>query len=226
MHSLQVGPDWAAQIAVIRDAHTDDSNVIRFDNSFYRCCRAAAPPFELQVRAGEGGAGVSLKVDPRDFYMKPIGGKPMERYASTIGDAVLNADLLDHAITRMAAGTDDGEKGFLLRSLLVFAIAESIRFDHFATAVDQTLRAARTQIKGVGHELPLGRWSRTIHLWGQASEAVLAALTPAMRGVVQRPRASLSGADRTRHERVDLAAARGDLRECARSMKVLKRTGA
>ena len=227
MHALQIGPQWASQIAAIRDAHTEDSNLIRFDNGFYRCCRASGAPFTvaLSPAAGMGSAELHLVVDPVTFYVASIGGTPMGRYASTLLGVPLNAARLSSAVGDLAGGRSSGGDAFLQRSQLVFAVAESIRFDLLATALEQSMRAMTMQIKGVNSDLNTRQWWDFVHDWGQACDAIHGALSGDMRAVVGRPRAQLTDDERRRHQIVDLSALGPRLRDCARATKVLKRPG-
>jgi hypothetical protein len=63
------------------------------------------------------------------------------------------------------------------------------------------------------------------HLWGQASEAVFGAMSPAARDIALRPRAQLTPLQRRFSERVDLSRVEGRLQALAREVKVLKRPG-
>ena len=228
MHVLQIGPQWASQIAAIRDAHSEDSNLIRFDNSYYRCCRAAGSPFTVALRAaaGHGSGELALVIDPQTFYVTSIGGQPMGRYASTLLGMPLNAARLSSAVHDLAGGRSAGSDAFLQRSQLVFAVAESIRFDHLATALEQSMRATTMPIKGVGVDLNTRQWWDFVHDWGQTCDAIHGATSEAMRAVLGRPRAGLTSAERRRHEIVDLGGLPVHLRDCARATKVLKRPGA
>jgi hypothetical protein len=225
MYQLQIGSTWARQIAAIRDANTEDTNLIRFDNSFYRCCRASSQPFEvlLAPAVGRGDRQLALVIHPGNFYVLSLGGQLMERYASTLGDRDLHVDRLSSAVHDIATGASSGDPAFRQRSLIVFAVAESIRSDHFATALEQSLRSAESAILGVKPELPLKPWSDYARQWGQTSDAIHAALSPQARAIVQRPRSSLTPQERQFSEAVDVTRLPGQLQACAKAIKVLKR---
>ncbi|HSW08556.1 MAG TPA: hypothetical protein VLK61_28585, partial [Aquabacterium sp.] len=82
-----------------------------------------------------------------------------------------------------------------------------------------------TGLLGVPPRLPVAELLREAHAWGQTSEAIFRALSPAAREIVLKPRAQLSPAQRQFSERVDTARVDGALRDYVRSIKVLKRPG-
>ena len=45
MFLLRIAEDWSSRIRDIRDANTDDTNLIRFDNAHYRLCRPGPSTF-------------------------------------------------------------------------------------------------------------------------------------------------------------------------------------
>jgi hypothetical protein len=77
---LRVGRTWDTQIAAIRDAVTEDTNLIRYDNTFYRICSTALPPaFTISVLPSTGGVPLVLNMRTRDLYVELIGGHPFEK---------------------------------------------------------------------------------------------------------------------------------------------------
>lgn len=221
-HSLKVGAGWAQQITAIRDAHSEDTNLIRFDNTFYRYARSG-PPIEIGVVTRDGSAQARLKVDPATFYMSPLTGPPVENYAPDLASKVLSDESIDHAI-RGIAGKNAGETA---SSLLIFAVAESIRFDQLAAEIDACFRADAGQLittrlrnpdGTITKGMTIGDWLRMVRCWGQASKAALAALSPAL------------GSDlENRRRRGDVyarVAATGDaeLDNCLRSMRLINRS--
>ena len=223
MFSLRIDPTWAQQIAQIRNANSDDSNLIRFDNSFYRVCRAAASAFQIRLSPSNGQArdALSLQVSGQDFYITSIDGQPMGRYASTIDSLEPSEKSLDAAV--FGVKTANGDKLFLLRSLIVFCVAESIRSDQIATRIGQMIAAARGQLLGVSPQLNIKELLPQVRDWGQACDAVWVALSPEARRIFAKPASALTPAERQFSERVNDAAISGEFRSFARAIKVLKR---
>ncbi len=221
-HKLEIGGDWASQIAEIRDEHSVDTNLIRFDNTFYRYGRAG-PDIEVCVVTSDAKAEVRFKVDPGTFYMAPVKGRHtgFKNYSFELGSAVLSDASLDGAVQAMAKDT----ASFTAASMLVFAVAESIRFDHLATDINSCFLKDSGKLLGErlvddkGEKIKgmrLDEWSRTVHGWGQASKAALSGLDPSLRGDID---ASLRHTDR--YQRV---IAVGELDACLRRMKVINRS--
>ncbi len=225
MHTLQIGFNWSAQIGAIRNANTEDTNLVRFGNNFYRCCRSGLPEFEVLLSAGVGGTKhpIRLTMSTNDLYVSSIAGQRMGRYASTSSELVASAGKLNSAIHDLAAGVVHGDKGFEQRSLLVFCVAESIRNDHFATALEQTLQASHIQIKGIEASLRLQPWWTLAHQWGQASDAIYACLSDDARKIIGRPRATLTPKERQFSEYVNPHKLPPHLQRCAQTLRVLKR---
>jgi hypothetical protein len=221
MSVLRIGPDWATQIQVLRDSVTEDTNLIRFDNGFYRICRPG-PDFTVRLQAGPG-AGIELVMQSADLYVKRIDGKPFERYASTLDTQERDFGGLSNAV--MALPRSQGTALFELQSLLVFCVGESLRSDEVATAIEQAIRATTHALRGVAPRLPMARLLRQARTWGQGSEAILGAVSKEARDIVLQPRAGLPEAQRRFSERVDLAKIDPALHEAVRGIKVLKRPG-
>lgn len=225
MHTLQVGPDWARQIAAIRDAHTDDTNLVRFGNNFYRICRADGHRFEVGVIPSKGTAAdvLRLTLDSRDLYVDTIGGHAMGRYPSTFDLKQPGAANLDDALHSLIKGSAAPDKAFMVRSLVVFCVAESIRNDHLATELQLAFAASRGQILGVATALNLQAWWAIEHQWGQACEAIFASLSPAMLDILRRGRSALTSEQRRHSEYVDLARLPPQFHRAAQTFKVLTR---
>jgi hypothetical protein len=226
MFTLRVSHDWAAQIQQIRDAVTEDSNLIRFDNAFYRVCRAGEQCFDLLVQprgGGSGGRGVRMTLRERDLYVLHVNGRLIEQYAKTLDRLRGEPMSLDNALYELAKPSP--ERVFELNTLVVFCVAESLRNDHIATAIGQVIRTSTTGLIGAPTMLPIVQMRAAAHLWGQASEAIFQALSPAARDIALRPRAQLTPLQRRFSERVDLSRVDGRLLALAREVKVLKRPG-
>ena len=147
---LRVGRTWDTQIAAIRNAVTEDTNLIRYDNTFYRICSNALPPsFTVSVLPSTVSPPLVLNMRTRDLYVELIGGHPFENYShnldrmpfeatATSGEDA-SAASLDSAIRGLLRiqGGDKRmlrpEDRFLAQSLVVFCVAESLRFDRIAT---------------------------------------------------------------------------------------------
>jgi hypothetical protein len=226
MFTLRVSHDWAAQIQQIRDAVTEDSNLIRFDNAFYRVCRAGEQCFDLLVQprgGGSGGRGVRMTLRERDLYVLHVNGRLIEQYAKTLDRLRGEPMSLDNALYELAKPSP--ERVFELNTLVVFCVAESLRNDHIATTIGQVIRTSTTGLIGAPTMLPIVQMRAAAHLWGQASEAIFQALSPAARDIALRPRAQLTPLQRRFSERVDLSRVDGRLLALAREVKVLKRPG-
>lgn len=226
MFTLRVSHDWAAQIQQIRDAVTEDSNLIRFDNAFYRVCRAGEQCFDLLVQprsGGNGSRGVRMTLRERDLYVLHVNGRLIEQYAKTLDRLRGEPMSLDNALYELAKPAP--ERVFELNTLVVFCVAESLRNDHIATTIGQVIRTSTTGLLGAPTMLPIVQMRAAAHLWGQASEAIFNALSPAARDIALRPRAQLTPLQRRFSERVDLGRVDGRLQALAREVKVLKRPG-
>lgn len=225
MQMLQVGPDWARQIAAIRDAHTDDTNLVRFGNNFYRVCRSDGHRFDVGVMPSNGmpSDALRLTLDSRDLYVNTIGGHAMGRYPSTFDLKQPGAGNLDDALHTLIKGSVASEKAFMMRSLVVFCVAESIRNDHLATDLQLAFSASRGQILGVATALDLQAWRAIAHQWGQACEAIFASLSPAMLDILRRGRGALTSEQRRHSEYVDIARLPPRFRRAVQTFKVLIR---
>ena len=223
MYPLRIDPTWATRIAAIRDANSEDTNLIRFDNAFYRVCRAGGAQISVQLSPYDGGAAdvLSLMIGTQDFYVAQIGGRPFDRYASTIDQINIDAGALNNAVREVKNAT--GTRLFELQSMLVFCVAESIRSDLIATQIGQTIRASMGNLLGVSVRIPIGQMLPQARAWGQSSDAVWAAITPEARAIFSKPLASRTPTERRFSERINENAVDGALRTTARGVKVLKR---
>ena len=190
MHLLRINADWARQIATLRDATTEETHLIRFDNGFYRICRPGHGQFQVLLKPGDdktGNApGVRLTLQEKDLYVADIDGRRFERYASTLDQMQPTASGLDAAVRRLPQA--NGEE----------------LFRHAQFAVKQAKLAGQP-------------------CWGQASNAVHAALSPEARAIVVKRRTELTPQQRQFSERVDMGRIEAALQERARAVKVLKR---
>lgn len=221
MHNLFIRPDWAQQINQLRDHITEGTHIIRWGNNFYRCCRSG-PPIALHVVTSEPSVALPLQLRPSDLYITQVGPTTaMGRYGSLTGELSVSAPKLDHAVRSLASGTVHGDAAFALRSLVVFCVAEALRFDSLAHDIGFAMRM--TGVAGGTKDMPLGRWWPTVHAWGQACNAVWAGLDLELRRASLQPAASRSGPDRTRSGRASYERMNGNLLEAAKGTAVLKR---
>jgi hypothetical protein len=222
MYPLRIDSTWHTRIAAIRDACTEDTNIIRFDNAFYRTCRAGGGLFDIQLSPNDGVAadGLMLTLGMRDLYVAQIGGYPFDRYASTLDMVQIDAGTLNNAVREVKTAT--GTRLFELRSMLVFCVAESIRSDLIATQIAQTIRASMGTLLGASTRIPVGQMLPQARAWGQSSDAVWAALTPPVRTAFIKPLSARTPAERRLSERVNENAMDPALRMTARGVKVLK----
>jgi len=230
MYQLRIAHDWASQIQSIRNSVTEDTNLLRFDNGFYRICRPGTGKFHIQLRPSERNSrGVDLILRERDLYVTTINEHPFEQYAKTLNQRAPQAPGLDHAILQLDRAT--GRELFELQSLLVLCVAESLRNDQVATRVERLIKST---LIDAGHQgvvgglaaLPVDDLLHEAHAWGDTSDAIYNAISPQAQGIVLRRRAELSGAERQFSERVDETRLPAALNQYARSIKVLKRPNA
>jgi hypothetical protein len=209
MHQLTVGPAWSTQISQIRNAHSEDTNLIRFGNNFYRLCRDTNDSFLVSLFPSDNPLARPLEFEMRekDFYINELAGAPIVNYAATFDAASVSAGTLDSAIYDLVGNKVNGVRAFTLRTLIVFCVAESIRNDHLATALEQTMRASQMHIGGVDKQLMVEPWWNLSHQWGQACDAIHQQFP------VQSPKD-------TRY--IDLSKIPPHLRRCAATTKVLK----
>ena len=222
MYSLRIDPSWPQQIAVIRDATTDDTNLVRFDNAFFRLCRAVAATITIRLTPSSGRVQdqLLLEMGTRDFYVTRIGGHPFERYASTIDQLRPSASSLDNAVHEVRTAT--GERLFQLQSLLVLCVAESIRSDHIANHIGQMIAASQGRLLGVAPQLNVADYLPQIRDWGKTCDAIWAAMSPEARRIYTTPRSALSAEDHRFSERVNESAISSEFLLFARAVKVLK----
>lgn len=221
MHELVIRPDWALQIGQLRERLTEDTNIIRWGNNFYRCCRSD-PPVELHVTVADKSVTLPLQLRPSDLYTTRIGATTeMGRYGSLTGDLSVSAPKLEHAVHGLVGGTVHGDEAFGLRSLVVFCVAEALRFDSLAHEVGFAMRTV--DVAGGAKAMPLKGWWPTVHAWGQACDAVWAGLDPEVRRASLLKQSERRGTDRTRSAQARYERMSGAVLEAARGAAVLKR---
>lgn len=224
MHELVIRPDWAQQISQLRGRLTEDTHIIRWGNNFYRCCRSG-PPTALRVATLDGTVGLPLQLRPSDLYITQVGlATEMGRYGSLTGELSVSAPKFEHAVRSLASGTVHGDEAFGLRSLVVFCVAEALRFDSLAHDVGFALRTM--DVAGGAKAMPLGRWWPIVHAWGQACDAVWAGLDADLRRASLLPAATRNGPDRTRSARATYERMSGAVLEAAKGAAALKRPAA
>jgi hypothetical protein len=112
MNNLTIGPDWARQIARLRDRITEETHLIRWGNDFYRCCRPGAP-ITIKLHSPDGGEALAMQMRPDDLYITQIAGhREMGRYGSLTGPA------WTHKCGRSACAPARPSAGHSARSLL------------------------------------------------------------------------------------------------------------
>jgi len=145
----------------------------------------------------------------------------MGRYGSLTGELSVSAPKIEHAVRSLACRTVHGDEAFSLRSLVVFCVAEALRFDSLAHDVGFALRTM--DVAGGARAMPLGRWWPTVHAWGQACDAVWAGLDVDLRRASLLPAATRIGPDRTRSALATYERMNGAVLEAAKGAAVLKR---
>jgi hypothetical protein len=224
MQDLVIRPDWAEQIGQLRQRLTEDTHIIRWGNNFYRCCRTG-PQVALRVAVADRSVALPLQLRPSDLYITQVGlTREMGRYGSLTGELSVSAPKLEHAVRSLASDTVHGDEAFGLRSLVVFCVAEALRFDSLAHDIGFALHTMN--VAGGAKPLPLGRWWPTVHAWGQACDAVWTGLDAELRRASLLPAAARMGADRTRSTRASYERLSGAVLEAARGTAVLKRPAA
>jgi len=223
MHSLEIGPDWAQAIAEIRDAHTQDTNLIRFDNVCYRVCEHDPGTFGVMLEAPSSKVRLPLSISAQDLYVTHVGGTPFGRYPSTIDTLKTQSPGIVGALHDVANGNVSGEHAFLLRGLLVFCVAESIRSDHIAHAVGDIMKTGLRKVQGTPEALEVAKYVDLAHTWGNSSDAIVSALSREGQEAVTKPISQLTAAQRWHTERVDLTKIPPQFQDFAKQVKVLKR---
>ncbi|MFT3820095.1 MAG: hypothetical protein QM750_21195 [Rubrivivax sp.] len=226
MNDLVIGPDWEQQITRLRDALTEDSNIIRWGNDFYRCCRDGEP-VTLLLHTHDDAQALKLQMRPRDLYITQIAGHmDMGRYGSLTGAGRVDGERLSHAVHALSRGRVHGDEAFELRSLVVFCVAESLRFDGLARDIGYTMLVGQNKVLGTETPLPIKRWWPVVHGWGQACDAVWAGLKPEVRqAALHQPRAGLDVTRRRLFERAGYEHMPAANRAIAQAAKALKRPG-
>lgn len=225
MYTLRIDSSWSHQIAVIRDTNSYDTNLVRFDNGFYRACNVTSAQIMVQLLPDGGSAADALvmQMDTRDFYVSLIGGEAFTRYASTVDTMQIDAATLNNAIRAVRTTPHPGR--FEVQSLLVFCVAESIRSDLIATQIEATIRASLGRLLGAAPRIAVGSMLAQARAWGQSSDAVWASLAPEVRAAFSKPQEARTPAERRLYERIDETRIDPALKLTARGVKVLKRPG-
>lgn len=223
MYQLRFDPSWSHQISALRDANSEDTNLIRFDNAFYRVCRAGSAQIMVQLLPDSGAAtaALPLQIGTQDFYVSLIDGQSFGRYASTLDAMRLDAPTLNNAIRDVRTAT--GDRRFELQSLIVFCVAESIRSDQIAVQIESTIRASMGRLLGVAPSISVGAMLPQARAWGQSCDAIWAALSPEARAIFSKPVAARTPTERRFSERVNENTLDPALKMTARGVKVLKR---
>jgi hypothetical protein len=221
MHLLHIGPGWALQVAAIRDAQTESTNLIRVGNTFYRLCREDVHRFEVLLSAGAAALlpPLRLTLESRGLHVVDVDGRAPGGMPGIRPPA--GGDGLRRAVQRLAAGTARPDEAPALRALVAFGVAESIRSDHLAGALERSFEAPG--MPGPGGDPTLLQWWTLAQQWGPTSEAIFATLSPAAREIVGQPPSRLTPQQRHYSEYVDVTRLPAPLRQCAQTTKVLQR---
>lgn len=221
MHELVIRPDWAQQIGRLRDQLSEDTHIIRWGNNFYRCCRGGAA-VELRLLTADRQGQLELQLRPADLYITRVGSSTeMGRYGSLTGELSVSAPKLENAVRSLAGGAVHGDEAFGLRSLVVFCVAEALRFDSLAHEIGFAMRTVN--VAGGARPMPLQRWWPVVHAWGKACDAVWSGLDARLRRASLLPEDARTGADRTLSGRAGYERMSGALLEAAKGAAVLKR---
>lgn len=220
MQTLQISPGWSSQIAAIRDRHTEDTNLIRVGNTFYRMCSGNASHFHIQLQAA-GSPALQLALDARDFRVLSIDGHAPEAHAGGTPQAPAGISLGD-AVRSLACQAPPPAQARPMRTLVAFCVAESIRSDHLAAALERNLCMPASAPAGPG-SLTLQEWWTLAPRWGAASDAIYALLSPQARRILEQPRSRLTPQQGHYSEYVDAARLPAHLQRCAQVTKVLRR---
>lgn len=114
---------------------------MRFDNGFYRICPAEPKTVEIEVFPGHGNVdqAIALEIDQSTLYVEKVAGRRVERYPSTLDLVTRDSLGLDQAIHVIPAMKNARER-FPLEMLVVFCVAESLRFDAIARRIDEVIK--------------------------------------------------------------------------------------
>jgi hypothetical protein len=219
MQTLQISPGWSSQIAAIRDRHTEDTNLIRVGNTFYRMCSGNASHFHVQLQAA-GSPALQLALDARDFRVLSIDGHAPDPHAGGSPEAPPGISL-GEAVHSLACEAPPPEQARPMRTLVAFCVAESIRSDHLAAALEHSLCMPAPAQAGAGG-LTLREWWTLAPRWGAASDAIYAILSPQARRILEQPRSRLTPQQGHYSEYVDAARLPAHLQRCAQVTKVLR----
>ncbi|WP_431826015.1 hypothetical protein [Burkholderia sp. F1] len=205
----------------------------------------------VRLFASTDTSGITLNIRKSDLYINSLNGHPFGKYSdhfhrypfddkkdddyivatsfNKAGEERLYAIGIDEAIDKLKWGTTRGGMGGLAHSLVTFCVAESLRFDAIATAVEQLIKSSCSYprhgrlIIGDKHKLHQNYWGPIIRSWGQASEDVFKHLSPETTAMVLRHSGAAPAADRPRSAQVDALPLDPDLVDASRKLLVLKR---
>lgn len=214
-YDLRIAADWDNQITKIRNGISDETRLIRFDNSFYRICRNEPSKFTISLWPNEGGSiPVRLTFKMSDLYVTHINDVPFERYASTID----LAPSLYSAIYKVHH--TQGKELFESQSVVVFYVAESLRNDHISTAIAQSFRARFANLRGVSQKPDILSLLPIARNWGQTSDAIFESLSSQAKDETLKPNATQKN---DFFEKVMPATLGSQISNYAKGVKVLKR---
>lgn len=169
MYDLRVAANWSAQIEGIRNNVTEPTRIRRLgSNGFYRMCSDTEDIFTVMLRSSDGGQSLRLQLYGRNLYIHQIGQRAFERYPSNLDTKVLHRAVLDQAIGAVSKGVGGGDTWFHQQAMIVFCVAESLRFDHVAKQVE-TMIATYGNLRLAGL-LPIAKQ------WANTSDAIFSAL--------------------------------------------------
>ena len=230
---IHIDERWSSEINDLRNTLTEETGLIRFDNSFYRICQPASPePVEIRVFPGHGKAneGVMLEMDPATLYINKVAGRNVMRYPSNFDLVTRDARGIDAAL-RDVPGMTNVKERFPLEMLIVFCVAESLRFDTISRRVDEVIKytngwlvsPADAKAKEEAKRLQTGPLQPLYKNWEDASEAIFRSVSPKAEKILASSRAQLSQEERRHYERVVLQPRDLRFTEAVRSLAVLQR---
>jgi hypothetical protein len=172
MYNLHVDSSWAKQIEIIRNAHTDSTNIQRADKNNYRTCRNSTAVITVHLHASSASKTehLNLSIMERDFYVFDLGGHKMERYSSKIKTDNSSAKKFQVSAWRLNSaihdlcGNHSPEREFENVTLLTFCVAESLRSDALAIEISSTIQNSR--------QMSIQNWVQLVRDWSETSALI------------------------------------------------------
>jgi hypothetical protein len=173
MHELIFDEFFSQRVATVRNAVTLETNLIRQDRQRFRICDPKSSNFEVALSAhGERGKRVEMLFNTGNLYVTQIQGNPFGGQYNKLLNK-MNFDTLIRAFASVEKGSKlSGKESFLHQTVLIFAVAESLRSDKVSSTVEDLIRAGLRGTANATLDRMPEMWPFKDE-WGDGSDAVI-----------------------------------------------------